>query len=71
MNDYLNLTTFIVIMIVLLIFRKYQKEIDIECDKSEITPSDYTIFVKDIPLKDNFNYKENLKKFFEKDIFKN
>lgn len=44
-------------MILLLFFRKEQKEIDIVCDSKEITPSDYTIFIKDLPI-NNVDNKE-------------
>lgn len=36
-------------MALLFIFRKDQKNIDNICDEKEITPSDYSIFVKNIP----------------------
>lgn len=53
-------------MIILLFLRKNQKEIDVECDKAEVTPSDYTIFIQNIPISDSVEQiKSNLIYFFE------
>lgn len=66
-------------MVSLVFFRRAQKEIDIDCDIREITPSDYTIFLVDLPkdisakyigLKETDipDYKEELKNFFETEL---
>ena len=40
------------------------------CDMKELTPSDFTILVKNIPRRDGANYKEEIKKFFENEFIK-
>ncbi|CAK58012.1 unnamed protein product (macronuclear) [Paramecium tetraurelia] len=51
-------------MVSFLFFRKAQRSIDIEVDESQLTPSDYTICVKNIPNL-NQDYKEVLKNIFQ------
>ncbi|CAD8169509.1 unnamed protein product [Paramecium pentaurelia] len=51
-------------MVSFLFFRKAQRSIDIEVDESQLTPSDYTICVKNIP-KLNEDYREVLKNIFQ------
>ena len=59
--------TYILTMITLMIFRKIQRRINSEVDQNQLTPSDYTIIVKNIPIGlKNFNYIEELKSLFEK-----
>lgn len=48
-SDLLNIVTSVTIMALLIYFRKDQKDIDIQCDIKEITPSDYTILVMNLP----------------------
>lgn len=47
-------------------------EITVECDKKTITPSDFNLFVKNIPILDcsNSTIKEKLKDFFEDELEK-
>lgn len=53
-----------------MVFRKQQREIDIEIDEQHFFSSDYTILVKNIPLgADNLknnDYDEDLKDYFNK-----
>ena len=54
------------IMITLMIFRKIQRKINVEIDQHQLTPSDYTIIVKNIPVGlKNFNYTEEIRALFE------
>lgn len=62
---YLNLAVSFAIMMSLMLFRRSQRQIDIEIDASQATPSDYTIMVKNIPKMRKENYEEYLKKLFE------
>ncbi|KAL4498327.1 hypothetical protein ABPG72_013133 [Tetrahymena utriculariae] len=64
-QELLNFFTIFTLMILLIFFRKNQKEIDLKCDEKELTPSDFTIMVKDIPQ--NIS-KEELIEFFESNI---
>ncbi|EGR32796.1 hypothetical protein IMG5_070780 [Ichthyophthirius multifiliis] len=63
-QDMLNFTTIIVLMIILFLFRKQQKEIDIQCDIAELTPSDYSIIIKNLPIdtkeSDLFSYFQSM-----------
>ncbi|EAS02885.2 kinase domain protein (macronuclear) [Tetrahymena thermophila SB210] len=67
-QDILNFTTILVLMILLFFFRKEQKEIDSQCDMAELTPADYTILVRNLPVDTT---KKDIRDFFEKgkDLF--
>ncbi|KAL4491908.1 hypothetical protein ABPG72_006163 [Tetrahymena utriculariae] len=67
-QDILNFTTILVLMILLFFFRKEQKEIDSQCDMAELTPADYTILVRNLPANTT---KKDIRDFFEKqkDLF--
>lgn len=61
MQDYLNLSSIAVLIALLVYFRKEQRDIDVLCDKKEITPSDYSLLVKHLPKKPfNPNIKSDL-----------
>lgn len=62
----LNLIVGFLIMIILMFFRRSQRELDAEVDAANITPGDYTIVVKNIPkeLGGEKEYKEVLSKLF-------
>jgi hypothetical protein len=47
----------ILIMIILIFFRKSQREIYERIDATSTTPSDYTLIVKNIPKGLKINYK--------------
>ncbi|KAL4444393.1 hypothetical protein ABPG74_016686 [Tetrahymena malaccensis] len=61
-QDILNFTTILVLMILLFFFRKEQKEIDSQCDMAELTPADYTILVRNLPVNTT---KKDIREFFE------
>ena len=48
-QDYLNLFTVFVVIVVLQFFRYSQRSISQICDSKELTASDYTVIVKGIP----------------------
>lgn len=63
MQSNLSLIVVAANMITFLFFRRAQRSIDIEVDESQLTPSDYTICVKNIPqLKEDI--KDSLKNIF-------
>lgn len=60
----LNLVVGFLIMVILMFFRRSQRELDAEVDAANITPGDYTIVVKNIPkeLGGEKEYKDILSK---------
>ena len=60
-----NLLGNLLIMIILMIFRRSQRMINIIVDEKNTTPADYSIMVTNIPIKENYNYRAELKKIFE------
>ena len=52
-------------VIILECFRRSSRFINIEIDEIQLTPSDYTITVKNIPTGLKLDYKANLKNIFE------
>ncbi|KAL4466070.1 hypothetical protein ABPG74_004307 [Tetrahymena malaccensis] len=65
MQSYLNLFVNITIMVILMFFRRNQRQIDMEIDASLSTPQDYTIMVKNIPIGlQNIDYKKELTTIF-------
>ncbi|KAL4485796.1 hypothetical protein ABPG72_012336 [Tetrahymena utriculariae] len=64
-QSYLNLFVNITIMVILMFFRRNQRQIDMEIDASLSTPQDYTIMVKNIPIGlQNIDYKKELTTIF-------
>jgi hypothetical protein len=61
----INSMSLTVIMSLLVIFRRMQLKLDIEIDESQITPSDYTICVKNIPKGLQVDYKHELTSIFQ------
>lgn len=64
----MNLLFVIAMMISILYFRKYQKKIEIACDKNEITPADYTLFAQNFPPATTIGEITNYFKDVAKDI---
>lgn len=54
----------VLVMIVLMIFRKSQRTIDRDIDDALCTPSDFTIIVKNIPKGLNCDYEKELRDIF-------
>ncbi|EAS04833.2 kinase domain protein (macronuclear) [Tetrahymena thermophila SB210] len=72
-QEILNLATVIIIIILLQIFRRYQRKLDSECDEADISANDYTLLFENIPLEFdaiNSDYDDDLKLYVEKDISK-
>lgn len=65
-HDILAFNSTLLLMVYLIYFRKTQKEVDIFCDLTENTPSDYTILIYHIPLRENVNFKEKIREMLEK-----
>lgn len=63
-QNYLNLLTAIIIMIVLIFFRRSQRLINAEIDVSQQTPQDYSIIVKNVPKGLSINYEKELISLF-------
>ncbi|CAK64341.1 unnamed protein product (macronuclear) [Paramecium tetraurelia] len=61
----LNFINLFIVMLVLIYFRKSQRQIDTTIDEELLTPADYTVCVKNIPLGLGLNYKWELKHMFE------
>lgn len=61
----INSMSLTVIMILLVYFRHVQYKLDIEIDESQITPSDFTIIVKNIPTGLTVDYKHELTLLFQ------
>ncbi|CAD8205212.1 unnamed protein product [Paramecium pentaurelia] len=60
-----NLIMLIIMIILLQIFRRHQKKLDNQIDESQLTPSDYTIIVTNIPKTLNVNYRWELTNLFQ------
>ncbi|CAD8188436.1 unnamed protein product [Paramecium octaurelia] len=60
-----NLIMLIIMIILLQLFRRHQKKLDNQIDESQLTPSDYTIMVTNIPKTLNVNYRWELTNLFQ------
>ncbi|KAL4483923.1 hypothetical protein ABPG72_013929 [Tetrahymena utriculariae] len=72
-QEILNLATVIIIIILLQIFRRYQRKLDSECDEADISANDYTLLFQNIPLEYDAihsDYDDDLKLFVENEISK-
>ena len=67
-QNILSLVSVMIIIVILMIFRRNQRKIDAEIDESILSPADYTIMVQNIPTMRNCNYDEELKEFFTKTV---
>lgn len=47
----LNLVSILVVIVILQYFRKGQRETDLECDSKTLSASDYTVMIKNIPMR--------------------
>ncbi|KAL4487142.1 hypothetical protein ABPG72_001594 [Tetrahymena utriculariae] len=63
-QDILDYFTVIMLIITFIYFRRYQIYKDIECDVLDLTPSDYTVMIKNIPK----NIRPNVLQQFLQDI---
>ncbi|CAD8136214.1 unnamed protein product [Paramecium pentaurelia] len=61
----LNFINIFIVMGVLLYFRKSQRQIDTDIDEELLTPADYTVCVKNIPIGLGLDYQWELKHMFE------
>jgi hypothetical protein len=59
-QKYLSFCSNICMLILLLFFRKSQREINMYIDVSQTTPSDYSIMITKIPKILGLNYKEKI-----------
>ena len=58
--------TVIAILIILFIFRRVQRNLDVKSDEAIVSPADFTIWISNIPCRiENFDYDDSLKEFFE------
>jgi len=64
-QNFLSLASVLIIIVVLMIFRRNQRKIDAEVDESILSPADYTLMVQNIPTMINTNYEEELREFFK------
>ena len=63
-QNILSLVSVVIIIFILMIFRKTQRRIDADVDESILSPADYTLMVQNIPTMRDENYEEELKEFF-------
>ena len=65
MNVLVGITSFSVLLVLILsiVLRRYQHKVETGIDERNITPTDFTIFVTNIPLKVS---EDELKQYFEK-----
>ena len=63
-QNILSLVSVVIIIFILMIFRRTQRKIDAEVDESILSPADYTLMVQNIPTMRDQNYEEELKEFF-------
>ncbi|EAR84792.2 transmembrane protein, putative (macronuclear) [Tetrahymena thermophila SB210] len=66
-QDILDYFTVITLIITFIFFRRYQIYKDIECDVLDLTPSDYTVMIKNIPK----NIRPNVLQQFLQDLSPN
>lgn len=62
---YIDTILLFALIFILIWFRKSQREFHEKIDETSVTPSDYTLIVKNIPTGLDINYKETLKTLFE------
>lgn len=67
-QHWLNFALIILLILVLQLMRRSIKKQAASCDENDISASDFTIIVENIPKKLNINYVEELKKFFENQV---
>ena len=67
-QHWLNFTLILILIVVLQLMRRSIKKQAASCDETDISASDFTIIVENIPKKQNINYVEELKKFFESQV---
>ena len=67
-QNYFAIVAEVLIIIILMHFRKHQRKINNEVDEQTNTPADYTIMVSGIPLGLSCDYKAELKKIFHEDV---
>ena len=67
-QETLNLVAGLLIMIILLFFRKSQRDLNDQVDAVVNSPSDYSILVKNIPTFRGVDYKKEIQTFFETKI---
>lgn len=63
-QNLLSLISVVIIIFILMLFRRNQRKIDAEVDESILSPADYTLMVQNIPTMINTNYEEELREFF-------
>ena len=64
-EQYLCLAVILVLIVLMQIMRFQIRKTAEECDQGDISASDYTIFVENIPKGLNIDYQAELKSFFE------
>lgn len=57
-QGFLSLTMLLLQMCVMVNFRASQRQIDVECDVSNVTPADYTIMIRNLPILKGCDYKK-------------
>lgn len=67
-QNYFAIVTEIMIIAILMFFRRHQRKINNLVDEKTITPADYTIIVSGIPKNLKCNYALELKKIFEENL---
>jgi len=58
----------IIMMLILIFFRKNHRKINNNIDEAHVTPQDYTIMVKNIPKKLKTDYKKELEHIFTNNV---
>jgi hypothetical protein len=67
-QEILNFVAIIILIIYLQFFRRNQRIMDLLCDAKDISVSDYTVLVSNIPKdyeSENYDYDDGLKNYFE------
>ena len=67
-QEYLNLLSCFLIILILMWFRRCQRMINAEIDEKQNSPADYTVIVKNIPTNRDSDYNKTLTDFFENHV---
>ena len=64
-QQWLNLGLMLIMIIMIQLLRRQKRKTTAECDERDVSTSDYTLMVENIPRDSNIDHKEELRKLFE------
>ena len=64
-QNWLNLALILIMIVLIQLIRRQKRKTAAECDERDVSPSDYTLMVENIPKDRDIDHKEELRKLFE------